>query len=423
MEKRAIWSATGLLMLLLAMPLCAADKEDLSAVKVPSGQVTVPEAEAARPDQGYVYRFSDGKFFRIGQGGDVNESPQQTFERMKRERDGDLIYSKAGGGSLMALSGRIMDLGTHPLAYFLTGELPAPRANSTQVSRIAEGSVYLLQGTDHNFILIRLLGKTDSDLSIQYLYQPDGSLDFTKTTAVVPPAPAPTQAATSQPAATAPATTVTASVAGPAAPPPSLPVAPAIAPTAPAEPEILQPPPEKLDPVTPPSTILMPYIETHLRQRAELVQNRIETIRAGARTNADVRNKALAMDDLRKLQATEAIPALIDEISFLNPHASSPGNHLSMEAFHPAVAALEGLGKPASLAALKAIGILHMDNDQIPANGDATRTPSYKLHLLVAVMASVEGPDVAGFLLRREAGKADAAHRQNYDAALRELGQ
>lgn len=418
MEKPALrWKVGLLAMLMAAAPLLAADKEDLSAAKVPNGRVTVPEAESAPPSDGYIIRFSDRKFFRIGDGGDPLESPQQTFERMKRQRKGDLIYSKSAGGALMALSGRIMDLGSHPLAYFLTGELPAPRRNAPQVSHIAQGSVYLLQGTDNNFILIRVLEKTDAGISLQYLYQPDGSLDFTKTTAVASTAPA--SPAPDDHSPVVPATTITATVTAPeiANPAQQLPADP------PAPSEILQPAPENLQPVAPAPTILMPYIETHLRQRAELIQDRIQIIRAAARTNADVRNKALAMDDLRKLHATEAIDALIDEISFLNPHAASSGNTLSMEAFHPALAALQGLGTPASRAALAAIGALHLGNDQSPATGDATKTPAYKLHLLVTVIVGVEGPDVAAFILRREAGKADAAHRQNYEAALRELSQ
>ncbi len=392
-----------------AAPSRAADSEDLTGVKLPHGQITLPDADAAPASQGFAVRFSDEKLFRNGAGSDAQETPQQVFERMKRENKGDLVYTKTDQGTLHVLSGKVMDLGPQQLQFYTKFELPPPRATNGSINRIQEGSVYLLQATDGKFVLLRLLHRNDDALVLQYIYQPDGGRDFSIVHAL--PANATPSVAPGMP------TLVVAPL-----PPTGIPATGSQVPA----PSILSPHPSptisdatSLVPATP---VLVPYLNTYLHQRDALIVRRIETIRAPADTTSEIQNKAAAMDDLRQLRAWEAIPALIDEISFLNPHATPAPNSLSMEAFHPALAALKGLGKPASIAALKAIGELSLDDNQRTPNGDSTKTPIYKLHLLVMVLSGVEGPDVAAFLLHQQA-KADAPHRANYEAALRELGQ
>lgn len=405
-------------------PAGAATSEDLTLLKLPHGLISVPEADAATADQGYVARFLDEKFCRIASAPGALETPQQVFDRMKREKAGDLIYSKQDQGSLFALSGRIMDLGSHLLQDFTKYELPAPRASNGTIARIQEGSVYLLQATDRNFVLVRLLHQTPTAVSLQYIYQPDGGRDFSVARGVqMPPVNAATTAPATEPAPPPAIVATPVPATAPAATLPALPVAtPASTIPAPAPPSSRPAPaPLSLQPPAAP-TMLVPYLETHLRQRAALIARRSAIIQAPARTEMDIRAKAQAIDDLRELRAIEAIPLLIDEISFLNPHAT-PRDMLSMEAYHPAVTALKALGKPATVAALEAIGRLTLDATAPLPGGDATRSASYRLHLLVLVLSGVEGPDVATFILRRAINQADAAHRPNYDAALKELGQ
>ena len=63
------------------------------------------------------------------------------------------------------------------------------------------------------------------------------------------------------------------------------------------------------------------------------------------------------------MAAAEAVDVLISEISFNSAQARP--KQFSIEAFHPAVAALKQIGKPASLAAVKAIAALPLDAPQV----------------------------------------------------------
>ena len=77
--------------------------------------------------------------------------------------------------------------------------------------------------------------------------------------------------------------------------------------------------------------------------------------------------------------------------------------------------ALKKIGKPASIAAVKAIGRLRIDE------GEKGKESLERLALLVFVIVKVEGPDVAKFLITRELGKVTGPAKAAYEKALEQV--
>ena len=118
---------------------------------------------------------------------------------------------------------------------------------------------------------------------------------------------------------------------------------------------------------------------------------------------------AEAIADLGQIGAAEAVDTLVAHITFLNTKASIDADPMVA---HPAVGALIKIGKPASMAALKALHELRPSNMPLEA-------PEYRTILLGHVVEGVEGTDVAEFLFKRELGVADETHRPYFEQCLR----
>jgi hypothetical protein len=203
---------------ILAAPALAAElsKEDLSACKLPHGEVVLPSRNSAEGAKGYIFRFSDGRFalgpFRVD--GTRPGSLQEMFERMRKERTGDIMFSPLNGGTLVAISGRISDLGAGFLHEFGGKKLsrPAPVVGQKErtgkgegtpgaIEEITEGHCYLVETTDGKFTLLRYLQKQPAGGLVQYVLQPDGSLKFDVPKEVTAPPSQPAAAAAHAPPA------------------------------------------------------------------------------------------------------------------------------------------------------------------------------------------------------------------------------
>jgi hypothetical protein len=111
------------------------------------------------------------------------------------------------------------------------------------------------------------------------------------------------------------------------------------------------------------------------------------------------------------LRADEAADALVEQISFINPH--DVGKDFQ-DSVHPCFAALKKLGKPASNTALKALRQLDLNG---PTEG--FDSPAYKASLLGLVIRSVEGDTVGEFILKHERDTTrDPARRAMFDQLL-----
>ena len=378
----------------------AVEREQLTGCTLPHGEVLLPLATAKEANEGYIFRFSDAQFGVIPKAEPgTSHTPGDVLALLRRQQTGDVLYSRQFGGSLLVISGKYADLGSRFLYELSDLELPAPRdqkaagdKNTTPgtIEGVKAGHVYLVETTEGKYALLRVVGKQDNGAKVQYVFQPDGKVKFTipksALVAATPVAVVPTPAAT--PAVTA------------AALPPAVPgfTRGAVAST---------------------NHVLVPFLSTYLKQRQGLIERRVEIVNKPAKSEQEIAAKADAIEELGQLQAASAVPVLLREISFLNHRAKM--KLFSVEVFHPAVAALQKVGKPASLAALEAISKLPIE-DTTAVAPDPLNTTEYRLRLYVLVVRGVEGFDTAEYLLTRDMQKApSAAHRQLYEEALRYL--
>lgn len=402
-------------------------REDLSQLRLIHGTILLPTPaapEAAK--EGYIAHLATGKWTTLPTK-NANETVLDLLQRMRRNAIGDIFYSAAGNGSFLVISGKARDLGEGYLQDFAGKKLaePGPTVDANTpgqvpgtVTDVKAGHVYLVQTCEGRFALLRVIQKEKDAAHVQFVYQADGSTLFP-----IPKANLVAyEAARVRPAEGVATTTLSAvpevaPVPGVAAP--VVPEVPSITVTGTGKgtlytaesgvPEIGQSPRE--------SIVLEPFLETHLEQQQALVARRVATVRKPASTDREVIAKALAMEDLGRMRAVDAVDALVAEITFYNTQAKP--RKFAPEAFHPAVGALKAIGKPGSTAALKAIGAVKPTD----AGVEATKSGEYRVHLLTMVVAEVEGKDVAEFLLTRERNKAAGEARGMYELALKLLAE
>ncbi len=381
--KNSVISLSVLACVFLASDVFAGgemQKEDLSACKLPHGELVIPDRNAPAGREGYILRFSDGK---------LNPSPWKAGEkpgstagflaRIAAEKTGDFIYSSINSGSLISVSGRAADLG-EKLLYELSGrtfERPKPVASKEErsgsgqatpgvIDGIQDGHCYLIETPGGKCALVRVVQKRGRLALIQYVYQPSGAIRFDipkGDITQVPPQPG--------------------SVSTVPLPPVSIP-----------------------GKATDTKTLLV--------FRQQMISRLIDVVKRPAKTPQEIMAKSEAVLNLGQLRANEAAPVLVKEISFRNPLAVM--SESSIEGMYPAIGGLVSIGKPGSLASLAAIG-----QTQLGKEGEEAIKAKLRLHLLALVIRGVEGVDVGEFMVKSKMEKAPAKARASYEYVLTKI--
>ena len=319
------WMAAAFL-ICFAVGTAAADptQEDLSACALPHGSTVLPQRDSpgARKVGGCIFSFTSGRFAPIPVQVDGRRpgAIAEAFERMRREKTGDVMYSSVEGGGFVAVSGKLTDLGEHHLYEFDGKVLPKPaavwsakdrsgagEATPGVIDEVPEGHCVLVEAVDGKFALVRLVAKLDRAGLVQWVYQPDGSTTF----AIPKGAVTPYQVRKL-----------------PALPPP-LPSS-----GAPTPDEVVR-------------------AKELVAQRKAVIEPLRKLAAQTPSTVEDLFAKRDAIELLGELKASEAVADLIAQIGFGNPGVDI--SDLNPAYIYPALGALVAIGKPGSLAALDAI--------------------------------------------------------------------
>lgn len=425
-------------------------QEDLTTCPLPHGDLILPLPGSLEATNGDMLKLSDGllKPYPLNNGHPIPQPQLPAF--IQKNQIADIAYLDTDHGTLWSFSGRISEMGTallsdvaalsadKPLSppFELAGDARTPAG---LYKNITEGRTYLLQTTNGNYALVRVIEKSSVGLHIQYVYQPNGTAQFTVPDAPIaaipvvpltsPPPPQQTAAApgTVAPAGmSAPASTLAVTPAGDFTLPPTAPGTSA----APAAPQAVARAADPFAPPTPPAAPARPKsiagmtihigdapanganpapvgtvespIEANLRQRSDLIRRRLDALSPNSPATLELKSQAIA--DLGALHAAEAADTLAAQISFLDYRRKKGAGDLSPESLHPAYAALIKLGRPATDAALKALRSLN-PADQPASPDDYMSSPDYRARLLANVIRAVEGDDIADFILVREAAR------------------
>ena len=403
-------SALGILALALsAASSQAADQmqENFANCKLPSGSMLLPLPDSSAAANGYLLRFSDMQYTFLPKV-DPNKkvTAVELSEQLRKAKTADLMFTT--DGALWAVSGCIQDLGAKYLYEAVTeklelpGEIPAVKnLPPGTLAEINEGRTYLIECANGCYVLLRALKKTELGLQAQFVYQPDGSLNF-----AIPQ---------SELEELLPVKTLVPAALGAARVQPATPAVPTVGiANQPVNTKSIAGLTLNMNSGTAsPTSTLEPFMGSFLRQRNQMIEHRVTIAKSEARTPIEQQKKTEAIEELAALRAEEAIPVLLTQITFMNTRTKA--KEFSVEAFHPAVASLKRLGKPASLAALKALQELPLD---AKPTEEATQGWQYRASLLATVVRGIEGEDVAEFLFKRDLAKADATRVPVYDTIL-----
>lgn len=334
-----------------------ARKEDLSACKLPHGELVIPDRNTPEGRSGYILRLSDGT---------LNPSPFKTGEKPKSAGDflarivadkvGDLMYSSLNDGTLIAVSGRAADLGEKFL-YELSGaslERPQPAQSKKErsasgegtpgaVDSVQDGHCYLVETADGKYALVRLVQKRGRLALIQFVYQPSGKMEFDIPKSDITKV----QTATATPAS--------------------------IVPTS---------------PITVPGNVT--DIKSLLAIREQMIAKVIAIVKEPAKTQQEIMAKSDAILALGRLRASEAAPILIQDIDFRNSFVLS--REASIANRYPAVGALIEIGIPGAKAALGQIG---SDTAVVMQNDAARERIDLRRDMLALVILKVYGERLA----------------------------
>jgi hypothetical protein len=365
-------------------PGAAPTQETLDTCKLPHGTLVLPVRGAPEAQKGYVLRFSDQQFGVLppNPAGTDRPSMKDAFERIRAAKAGDILYSRLNSGTFLAIAGRMADLGPKLLHELSGQELTRPGEVWSEKERsgagertpgvlegIQAGHCYLVETLEGKYALVRLVHARSDGAMIQFVYQPDGTRTFE-----IPKGTVSEVAVNPEVEPAARTTTGT--------------------------------------PTLPDAVRDLSRIQAHVLQRQMVIAQLMEIVRPPAQSQEAVLNKAEAMSILGKLRADEAVDLLVRELEFRNPYA--PSTETTLEAQHPAVKALSEIGKPGSLAALRAIG-----QEKPGASARVADPPVKRAYLLVRVIRLVEGADVAEFLLKRELQKVQGDQGTQYEEAIK----
>ena len=355
-------------------------KEDLAGVKLPHGEVVLKDPKRHGQDVETMLDLSDGSL-RANPFGPDNPPPESVDKYFIALRNAkiDVYYMSFKGGVLVVPSGRVADLGASYLYEWRGKRLARPgvardmeedgqRLVGTKTN-LTPGHCYLVETTDGKFALLRLLEQRPAEAVIQFVYQSDGSRTF------------------SIPRGKLAEVTVRRPV-------PIPPMGPAV------------------DPVTVPGKVT--DLKSLRTVRDKMVAELIQVVAANPETIREIEHKAEAIEALGWLRAEEAVEILIEQINVAK--TTAPTRALDLRKMNPCVGALIQIGKPASVAAVQAIG-------KLPAPADDQTARDHKLWLLVYVIRGVEGQEGARFMIEHAAKDAASETHTNYEAALKYLRQ
>jgi len=166
--------------------------EDLSSCPLPSGTTEIPQRNSPRAgrENEYIFKFSNGRLMSESpmKGNKIVLSATEILKTIRDQSVGDLLYAPNNGGTFIAISGRMADVGEGYLYSFGEKELVRPsevvgrKENKAgipgAIEGVFEGHCYFVETVDGKFALIRLISQGDRTAKIQWVYQPDGSRAF-----------------------------------------------------------------------------------------------------------------------------------------------------------------------------------------------------------------------------------------------------
>lgn len=361
--------------------------EDLSGCKLPHGTIEIPEqgSPKALNEGGHILSIAGQKLVPSPweRAGRKPKSMNEYVQMIRNEKAGDLAYSSLNGGTLIAMSGRIRDLGECFL-YELGGKdqlRPAmiwgkeERDSSGKgmpgaIEHVDSGSCLVLETVDGKTALIRVLSKHGRNAFIQWVYQPDGSTRFDIPEGDLAPS-------VGDRLVHGRATEILAAS------------------------EVSRDGPSVVD-VSEQS--YGKSLAVHLANRRKVIESAMKMITDDTVAESE---RVEAIRALGQMRASEAVSLLMSKIDYSD--MTTPTRVDTLEGSYPCVGALVRIGKPSSVACIKAFG---------------DRVPEREMGLMCEVMMRVEGADVSELLLKKRLEKAqNDKEKKNIEKALKSIKQ
>jgi len=378
MKKSYCACLFAVLVMVVSVPTTASGgsfREDLSTCKLPNDLTTFPQRDTQLADRtgGYIFKFSGATFVLnpFETEGERPESIEELFRRMREEKTGDLMYSSLNGGTLVAVSGRVSDLGQGYLHEFGERKLQRParvwgekeknaagKGTPGAIEGVAEGNCYHVETAEGRFALVRLVAKGDRSALIQWVYQPDGSraYDMPKGETVE--------------------------------------IQSTTRPQSPSKADLLE------------QAALLRATETHMENRRKFIESLIEMAQPGREPLL----RTHAIRTLGEIRAKEAVPMLVSMVDFLGQGGAS--FTLTIDNLHPCVPALVDIGVPCTSAAIQEL--------REPTTGPERRERCQQL--LLVVLSRLYGEAAAKVILTEAITKVDTeTQREKLEKALEAL--
>jgi hypothetical protein len=362
-------------------------QEDLSASKLPNGIAEIGRGggPVARKAGGYIFRFRDATF-HVTPHEARDERPQSgedVRDAVVKEKIGDLCYSPINGGTLVAWSGRISDLGKGYLHELDGKTLKRPpvifskeeRSGKTgkgypgHIEHIRVGHRYLIETVDQHYAVVRVLEKALDSGVVQWVYQPKGTIAFKIPKQKLAAFKARHQTTSSDPR-------------------------------------------QVLRPLGPEEAKLAKKAAEHLKERRQLIAQLIAEVDKISDPQKVHRLGGVAIRTLGDLRASEAVDALVKQVDCLGGGPTQT-DRITVAGLYGCVGALYKIGKPAVKPAVKAIRDMHHFDVQGDENRRLART-----ELLTVVIHAVEGRQVAKSILEAELKKVEPESKKALQYAL-----
>jgi len=142
---------------------------------LPNGLALVPDCDNSARS---ILSFAHGGLQRnpYVDAGKEPESGEAFLETLRKYRTGDLMYDDAEGGCLIAATNMIQSLGKGDLMRLDAASIAKP-ARKERVPAVV-GERYVVETVNGKYAAFRVLAVTGRMISMQWVYQPDGSGNF-----------------------------------------------------------------------------------------------------------------------------------------------------------------------------------------------------------------------------------------------------